>query len=73
MKTIIFIGTHKSGSSREAIKAAQKMGYYTILLTNNTKQIQQRLDYLDVHLMRYCNFDNYHEIKEMIRHFQLSG
>lgn len=73
MKTIIFIGTQKSGSSREAIQAAQKMGYYTILLTNISKQIQQRFEYSDVHLMRFCNFDNYHELKEMIRHFQLSG
>lgn len=31
MKTIIFINSNKNGSSREAIKAADKMGYFTIL------------------------------------------
>ena len=36
MKTIIFINSNKTGSSREAIKAADKMGYFTILLTDKS-------------------------------------
>jgi len=42
MKTIIFIGLNKSGSSREAVKAANELGYYTVVLTDKEKQIQQK-------------------------------
>ncbi|KOP80365.1 biotin carboxylase [Lysinibacillus sp. FJAT-14745] len=58
MKTIIFIGTNKSGSSREAIRAAEKLGYFTVLFTNNEKQIQQRKAYPDVHKMIFIDTSN---------------
>lgn len=73
MKTIIFINTQKSGSSREAIKVAEKMGYYTILLTNNRKQIEQREEYPDVHLMKYCNFDDLDKVKLLINNLLKKG
>ncbi|MCA1011488.1 ATP-grasp domain-containing protein [Halobacillus halophilus] len=53
MQTIVFLGTNKSGSSREAIEAAMKMGYFTVLLTDNLKRLKQREEYPDVHLMIY--------------------
>ena len=55
MKTIIFIGTNKSGSSREAIQASERLGYYTVLLTNNEKQMRQRREYIDIHEMILVN------------------
>jgi hypothetical protein len=55
LKTIVFIGTNKSGSSREAIKAAEKTGYFTVLFTNNEKQVQQRKEYTDVHEMIFID------------------
>lgn len=55
MKTILFIGTNKTGSSRDAIKAAEKLGYFTVLFTNNEKQLQQREAYPDVHKMVYVD------------------
>ncbi len=33
MNTIVFIETNKSGSSREAIKAAEELNFFTFLLT----------------------------------------
>ena len=42
MKSIIFIGTNKSGSSREGIKAAKQMGFYIHLLTDRKKYLDQR-------------------------------
>ncbi|MCG3088759.1 ATP-grasp domain-containing protein [Sporosarcina cyprini] len=51
LKTIIFIGTNKSGSSREAIRAAGDLGYFTVLFTSNEKQLRQREEYKDVHEM----------------------
>ena len=59
LKTIIFIGTNKSGSSREAIKAAERMGYFTVVFTNNEKQLQQREEYTDVHEMIFIDTNNH--------------
>lgn len=53
METIIFIGTNKSGSSRESLKASKKMGYETILLTNNKKFLSNKWEFPEVDLMMY--------------------
>ncbi|WP_442916959.1 ATP-grasp domain-containing protein [Lysinibacillus sp. 54212] len=66
MKTIIFINTNKSGSSREAIRAAENLGYYTVLFTNNEKQIQQRTSYPDVHKMILVDTSNRIEMKKAV-------
>lgn len=73
LKTIIFIGTNKSGSSREAIKAAERLGYFTVVFTNNKKQLQQREEYSDVHEMIYIDFNNLSDIKKEIKKLKLSG
>ncbi|MBT2720741.1 ATP-grasp domain-containing protein [Bacillus sp. ISL-46] len=49
MKTIVFIETYKSGSSREAIKAAERLGYLTVLFTTNKKYLAQRTEFPDAH------------------------
>ena len=67
MKTIVFIGTQKSGSSREAIKAADELGYYTVLLTDRKNLLKQRTEFPDVHLMLLCDLDNIEEIRKAIR------
>lgn len=51
MQTIIFLGSNKSGSSRDAIRAASDMGYFTVLLTDRRKWIKQREEFPDVHQM----------------------
>ena len=73
MKTIIFIGTNKSGSSREAIKAAEQMGYFTVLFTNNVKQIKQREEYTDVHAMIHVDIQNFNEMKQEINKLKSRG
>ena len=66
MKTILFISTNKTGSSRDAIKAAEKLGYFTVLFTNNEKQLQQREAYPDVHKMIYVDITNLITMKREI-------
>ena len=73
MRTIIFIGLNKSGSSREAVKAANELGYYTVVFTNQEKQIQQRSEYQDVHQLTLVDTSNMEELKEHIRLLQLRG
>ena len=51
MKTIIFIGSNKSGTSREALKIANQMGYFIVLFTDRAKFIEQKEEFSEVHLM----------------------
>jgi biotin carboxylase len=66
MRTIIFIGLNKSGSSREAVKTANELGYYTVVFTNQEKQIKQRSEYKDVHQLTLVDLSNFEEIKKQI-------
>jgi biotin carboxylase len=66
MRTIIFIGLNKSGSSREAVKAANVLGYYTVVFTNQEKQIQQRSEYKDVHQLTLVDLSNIEVIKKQL-------
>jgi len=51
MYTIVFVETMKSGSSREAIKAAKQLGFLTVLLTAKEKLLSQRKEFPDVSQM----------------------
>ena len=73
MRTIVFIETNKSGSSREAIKAAERLGYFTVLLTNKQRFIRQRTEFPDVHQMILVNLSDYDELKEKIIDLQKQG
>jgi biotin carboxylase len=73
LKTIIFIGTNKSGSSREATRAAEKLGYFTVLFTNNEKQIQQRKAYPEIHKMILTDTSNIEDMKEEIYKLSKKG
>lgn len=73
LKTIIFIGTNKSGSSREATRAAKEMGYFTVLFTNNEKQLQQRRAYPDIHKMILIDTSNIEDMKDEIYQLKKSG
>jgi biotin carboxylase len=53
MQTIVFIGSNKSGTSREALSISTTMGYYTVLLTNRGEFIKQTEEFPEVHRMEY--------------------
>lgn len=60
MKSIVFLGTNKTGSSYEGIKAAKRLGYQTILFTNRTIFVEDRDHYHeidDVHLLNMSDTD----------------
>ena len=73
MQTIVFIETNKSGSSREAIKAAERLGFFTVLLTNKQRFINQRTEFPDVHQMILVELFDYDELKENIINLQKQG
>ncbi|WP_026694592.1 ATP-grasp domain-containing protein [Peribacillus kribbensis] len=73
MKTIIFIGINKSGSSRDAVKAAVDLGYYTVVFTNQKKQLEQRKEYPDVHQLILVDSINREEISNHINVLKYQG
>ena len=66
MKTIVFIGANKSGSSYEAIKASEELHYYTVLLTDRKTFYDKRMDFPHVHSMRLCNLEDINDIRGAI-------
>ncbi|MGG3672948.1 ATP-grasp domain-containing protein [Bacillus nitratireducens] len=73
MDTIVFIETNKSGSSREAIKAAEKLNFFTVLLTKKTKFIEERDTFPDVHQMIFIDINDYDNIITTIEKINKSG
>ncbi|PES64897.1 biotin carboxylase, partial [Bacillus cereus] len=73
MDTIVFIETNKSGSSREAIKAAEKLNFFTVLLTKKTKFINERTIFPDVHQMIFTDINDYDNIITTIEKLIKSG
>ncbi|MGN4560810.1 ATP-grasp domain-containing protein [Bacillus cereus group sp. MYBK5-2] len=73
MDTIVFIETNKSGSSREAIKAAEKLNFFTVLLTKKTKFINERTIFPDVHQMILTDINDYDNIITTIGKLNKSG
>ncbi|HHY72437.1 MAG TPA: ATP-grasp domain-containing protein [Bacillus bacterium] len=73
MNTIIFIETTKSGSSREAIRAAERLGYFTVLLTGSLKFLDQRKEFTEVHQMIYMNQLTLENIRAEIKMLEQQG
>jgi biotin carboxylase len=73
MRTIVFIETNKSGSSREAIKAAERLGYFTVLFTNKQTFIQQRTEFPEVHQMILVESFHYDELKKNLSKLEQQG
>jgi biotin carboxylase len=73
MQTIVFIETTKSGSSREAIKAAERLGFLTVLFTRRKKFLAQRTEFPDVHQMYYVNRIEMKQIKEKMQFLKRQG
>jgi biotin carboxylase len=66
MKSIVFLGTNKTGSSYEGIKAAKRLGYETILLTNRTIFVEEREDYQEIDDIKLTNMSNIDEILSVV-------
>jgi biotin carboxylase len=73
MQTIVFLETYKSGSSREAIRAAERLGYYVVVFTGKQKRIDQRTEYTEVHEMYLIDLSDLERLKEKIRELQKQG
>jgi biotin carboxylase len=62
MNSIVFLGTNKTGSSYEGIKAAKRLGYETILLTNRTNFVEEKENYKEIDDVRLIDMSDTDEI-----------
>jgi len=67
MPTIVFLESNKSGSSREAIRAAKELGYETILFTRRRTFLSQREQWPDVDSMVYSETLDKREIETRLQ------
>ena len=73
MKSIVFIGSQKSGSSRDAIAATGGLGFYTVLLTNRETFLEKRTEFPDVHEMIQVNLEDTNEIRNKLKLLRNQG
>ncbi|EEM11671.1 hypothetical protein bmyco0003_15980 [Bacillus pseudomycoides] len=73
MNTIVFIETNKSGSSREAIKAAEKLNFFTVLLTDQKRFLEERSEFPDVHQMIFTDINDYDNLITVIHNLKKQG
>lgn len=73
MKSIVFLGTNKTGSSYEGIKAAKRLGYETILLTNRTIFVEEREGYIEIDDVRLLNMSDTDELFSAINNLIVEG
>lgn len=73
MYTIVFIDTRKTGSSREAIKAAERLGLLTVLLTERTNIMAQRKEFPDVSQMILLEKMTENNIRQELNQLQQQG
>jgi biotin carboxylase len=66
LNSIIFIDTNKSGSSREGINAAKRLGFYVHVLTNREKHIAQKEDFPEIDEFHLVDLNNSETIKKTI-------
>lgn len=55
------------------MRAAEDLGYFTVLLTNNERQIEQRAEYTDVHKMVLVDTYDFPAMRREIKHLQQLG
>lgn len=73
LETIIFIETTKSGSSREAVKTAARLGFFTVLFTEKERLLEQRKEFPDITKMVHFEKMTEDHIREKISELQIQG
>lgn len=72
MKSIIFFETNISGSSREAMHTAKKLGYKVHLLTSNSRFLEMKDEFLEVDEISLMNFQDRVKLRETILKIQMN-
>nr|WP_263328250.1 ATP-grasp domain-containing protein [Neobacillus sp. Marseille-Q6967] len=62
MESIVFLGTNKTGSSYEGIRAAKRLGYHTVLFTNRSLFWEKKHEYPEINEVRLINMSDKEDI-----------
>ncbi|MCA1031118.1 ATP-grasp domain-containing protein [Bacillus timonensis] len=73
METIVFLGTNKSGTSRDVIKEAVKMGFYAVVFTDRSKFLSQRKEFEEVHELILLDLSSEIEIRQKLDELMSQG
>jgi biotin carboxylase len=73
LKTLVFLGCTKTGSSKDATEAAKQLGFYNILLTNRRSFLHKREEFPHVDQMILADLDNPESILSQIATLQEQG
>jgi biotin carboxylase len=73
LRTVVFIELQKSGSSREAVRAAESLGYFTVVFTEKKRNLLQRNEFPDVHKMIFIDINDDDAIFENIKQLEKRG
>lgn len=73
LRTVVFIGLQKSGSSREAIRAAENLGYFIVVFMDKKRSPLQRDAFPDVHKMIFIDIKDEKAIQENIKLLEKHG
>ncbi|MCL6592631.1 MAG: ATP-grasp domain-containing protein [Alicyclobacillus sp.] len=73
MRTVVFLHMQKHGSSREAVQAAERLGYYTVVLTNRPALLAQRAEFPDVHRLLAADLDHLESLTSLLQSLQDEG
>lgn len=71
MPSIIFLETYDSGSSREGMIAAKKLGYKVHLLTSHLKFLKDKEIFFDIDEVHLVNFKEIEQLKKTVLHIQV--
>ncbi|MBM7693881.1 biotin carboxylase [Peribacillus deserti] len=73
MDTIVFVSANKTGSSRDALKAAKRLGFQTILLTDKPHFMDHHKDFSEVDQIILTNLRDFDVLRGKIMELQRSG
>jgi len=73
LRTVIFIGIQKSGSSREAVQAAESLGFFTVVFTDKKGVLLLRNEFPEVHKMIFIDINDDKLIQENIKQLEEQG
>lgn len=70
MKAIVFVDTNKSGSSRDGLKAAKKLGYFIHVLTNRASLLKRNEEFSEIDEIHKVELKKKECIREAIINIQ---
>ncbi|WP_067934557.1 ATP-grasp domain-containing protein [Alicyclobacillus kakegawensis] len=73
MKSLVFLGCSQSGSSKDAVEAAKRLGFTTVLLTDRRSFLHRRDDFPHVDRMVLVDLKDPRRVEDQVRNLMETG